>query len=248
MHFNQLVNNPRKLRSLCTNFKLQTVALGGHGFKTLWGLNSVCLESRDLKIRRRRRQRERHKSNSFNNHARVSRFSVHFFAVTARLRNFLPLSELGSWFLGIQLSKGLPTLILTKLVTWSNRDEDWKNANSHFQRSSPSSDLKVPSVSSCSGDSIKSLEHVSHLWYAFFWPVAVVVSKGAFCAWFVKRRLGYAYFTKIEIKNRNPSCRKVGLTCPLPRGINTCGLDVAVPWLTIGDPLKDMILNKGRNK
>ena len=140
MHFNQLVNNPRKLRSLCTNFKLQTVALGGHGFKTLWGLNSVCLESRDLKIRRRRRQRERHKSNSFNNHARVSRFSVHFFAVTARLRNFLPLSELGSWFLGIQLSKGLPTLILTKLVTWSNRDEDWRTRIHIF------SDRRLPRI------------------------------------------------------------------------------------------------------
>ena len=46
--------------------------------------------NRDLKIRRRRPQRERHKSNRFNNQnnnfARASRFFVHFFAVTARLR------------------------------------------------------------------------------------------------------------------------------------------------------------------
>ena len=72
----------------------------------------------DLKIRWRRRQRERRKNNTFNNQndnfARASRFFVHFFAVTARLRrenakfhvvqrkdvhkrrqNFLPLSELG---------------------------------------------------------------------------------------------------------------------------------------------------------
>ena len=46
--------------------------------------------TRVLKIRRRRRQRERHKSNWFNlqnnNFALASRFFVHFFAVTARLR------------------------------------------------------------------------------------------------------------------------------------------------------------------
>ena len=45
---------------------------------------------RDLKIRQRRRQRELHKSNRFNNQnnnfAGASRFFVHFFAVTARLR------------------------------------------------------------------------------------------------------------------------------------------------------------------
>ena len=83
----------------------------------------------------------------------------------------------------------------------------------------------------------------------FVFAVAVVLSKGAFCPSLVKRRLGYAHLTKMKIKkNRKLSCRKVSLTCPLPRGINTCGLDVAVPWLTIGDPLKDMILNKGRNK
>ena len=53
-------------------------------------LVAVAVVIRDLKIRRRRRQRERHKSNRFNwqnnNFARVSRFFVHFFAVTARLR------------------------------------------------------------------------------------------------------------------------------------------------------------------
>ena len=45
---------------------------------------------RDFKMPRRRRQRERQKSNRLkrqnNNSARASRFFVHFFAVTARLR------------------------------------------------------------------------------------------------------------------------------------------------------------------
>ena len=45
---------------------------------------------RDFKIQRRRRQRGRQKSNRFNNQnnnfARASRFFVHFFAVTVRLR------------------------------------------------------------------------------------------------------------------------------------------------------------------
>ena len=36
------------------------------------------------------------------------------------------------WFLGIQFKESSPTL--TKLVTWSNRNEDWKKANSLFQR------------------------------------------------------------------------------------------------------------------
>ena len=50
------------------------------------------LPNRELKIRRRRRQRQRelHKSNRFNdqnnNFARASRFFVHFFADTVRLR------------------------------------------------------------------------------------------------------------------------------------------------------------------
>ena len=52
----------------------------------------VDSDIRHLKIRRRRRQRQRgrQKSNRFNiqnkNFARASRFFVHFFAVTARLR------------------------------------------------------------------------------------------------------------------------------------------------------------------
>ena len=49
-----------------------------------------CQLSRDFQQRRRRRQRERQKSNRFieqnNQFARASRFFVHFFAVTARLR------------------------------------------------------------------------------------------------------------------------------------------------------------------
>ena len=35
------------------------------------------------------------------------------------------------WFWGIQLWEGSPTF---DKVTWSNRDKDWKNANSLFQR------------------------------------------------------------------------------------------------------------------
>ena len=41
-------------------------------------------DNRDLKIGRRRRRRQRERQN--NNFARTSRFFVHFFAVTARLR------------------------------------------------------------------------------------------------------------------------------------------------------------------
>ena len=45
---------------------------------------------RDFKIQRHGRQQERQKNNRFdkqnNNFARASRFFVHFFAVTARLR------------------------------------------------------------------------------------------------------------------------------------------------------------------
>ena len=48
----------------------------------------------------------------------ISRFTEE---VLKRQRNFLSASELGYDS-------------LTKLVTWSNRDEDWKNANSLFQR------------------------------------------------------------------------------------------------------------------
>ena len=52
--------------------------------------NPITVDIRDLKIQRRRQQRGRQKSNRFNNQnnnfARASRFFVHFFAVTARLR------------------------------------------------------------------------------------------------------------------------------------------------------------------
>ena len=85
---------------------------------------------RDLKIRRQRRRRERQKSNRFsnqnNNFARASRFFVHFFAVTARLRRenaqfhvvlrkhtrddeIFSLSLNLDMFLGIQLYESSPT-------------------------------------------------------------------------------------------------------------------------------------------
>jgi len=105
--------------------------------------------------RRQWRQRKRQKSNKFNNQnnnfAGASRFIVHFFAVTARVtttwkclisrftdevhmrqRNFPFLSELGYGSNEFNLRR--VHLHLTKLETWSNRDEDWKNANSLFQR------------------------------------------------------------------------------------------------------------------
>ena len=43
-------------------------------------------DNRDLKIGRRRRRRRRQRERQNNNFARTSRFFVHFFAVTARLR------------------------------------------------------------------------------------------------------------------------------------------------------------------
>ena len=53
-----------------------------------------CFDVRELKQRRRRRQRERQKNNWFglanNNFARASRFFVHFFVVTVRLRREMP--------------------------------------------------------------------------------------------------------------------------------------------------------------
>ena len=59
-------------------------------FSWLHRRGGTLIDNMDLKIRQRRRQRERHKSNRFNNQnnnfARASRFFVHFFAVTARLR------------------------------------------------------------------------------------------------------------------------------------------------------------------
>ena len=52
--------------------------------------------------------------------------------VHKRRRNFLSLSELG--YDSLEFNFRRVRLHLTKLVTWSNRDENWKNANSLFQR------------------------------------------------------------------------------------------------------------------
>ena len=68
--------------------------------------------------------------------------------VPKRRRNFPSLCELG--YSSSEFNFKRVCLNLTKLGTWSNRDEDWKNANSLFQRQfslpAPSSDLKVPNV------------------------------------------------------------------------------------------------------
>ena len=54
-------------------------------------LKSFLTECREIKQRRRRRQRERQKRDRFTlankSFARTSRFFVHFFALTARLRH-----------------------------------------------------------------------------------------------------------------------------------------------------------------
>ena len=52
--------------------------------------------------------------------------------VHKRRRNFLSLSELE--YGSEEFTFRRVNLRLKKLVTWSNRDEDWKNANSLFQR------------------------------------------------------------------------------------------------------------------
>ena len=61
---------------------------GGSGSRALFVMLVVGIK--DFKMPRRRRQRERQKGNRLNkqniNSARASRFFVHFFAVTARLR------------------------------------------------------------------------------------------------------------------------------------------------------------------
>ena len=61
-----------------------------HSVRLRKALNSALHETRDFKMPRRRRQRERQKSNWLNkqnnNSARASRFFVHFFTVTTRLR------------------------------------------------------------------------------------------------------------------------------------------------------------------
>ena len=61
-----------------------------HEMRLRKALNSALHETRDFETPRRRRQQERQKSNWLNkqnnNSARASRFFVHFFTVTARLR------------------------------------------------------------------------------------------------------------------------------------------------------------------
>ena len=121
-------------------------------------LKSSCVSprphNRDLKIRPRRRQREHHKSNRFNQQNNNFCTCITLFCkflcrhcttttwkclisrrteeVCKRRRNFLSLSELGygSWEFNFRRVR----LHLTKLATWTNRHEDWKNANSLFQR------------------------------------------------------------------------------------------------------------------
>ena len=109
---------------------------------------------RDFKMSRRRRQRDRQKSNKLNrqnnNNARAWRFFVHFFAVTARLRreNAYNFTSYGgrkqttakfsfsfwTWIGFLGIGSKTVHLLLTKYMSWSNRDRDWKNANSLFKR------------------------------------------------------------------------------------------------------------------
>ena len=104
----------------------------------------------DFKMPRRRRKQKRQKSNGLNkqnnnvtllctflcSHSRtttgkclISRFMGD---VNKRRLNFLPLSEFdyGSKEFGSKRVR----LHLTKLMSWSNRDRDWKNANSLSKR------------------------------------------------------------------------------------------------------------------
>ena len=112
-----------------------------------WRHNNV---NRDLKIRLRRRQRERHKQQFHTCITLFCTFLCRYCTTTTwkclisrctegrteevhkRRRNFLSLSELE--YGSLEFNFGRVRLPLTKLVTWSNRDEDWKNANSLFQR------------------------------------------------------------------------------------------------------------------
>ena len=126
----------------------------GKGFSSSFIPNAVpgptLKHNRDIKIRRRRRQRGCQKSNRFNNQhnnfARASRFFVHFFAVTARLRRenawfhvlqrkYTSNDEISSLYLNLDMVLRNSTLGgFDKVSDLSNRDEDWKNANSLFQR------------------------------------------------------------------------------------------------------------------
>ena len=78
----------RTLTVIIKNILLNS--LSNHQFSPLQRGPRWVSNKRDLKIPRRRRQRELQKSNRFdqqnNNFAHASRFFVHFFASTARLR------------------------------------------------------------------------------------------------------------------------------------------------------------------
>ena len=78
----------RTLTVIIKNILLNS--LSNHQFSLFHRGHRWVSNKRDLKIPRRRRQRELQKSNRFdqqnNNFAHASRFFVHFFASTARLR------------------------------------------------------------------------------------------------------------------------------------------------------------------
>ena len=80
-----------KRTNLTTKPRFENLAIGQARFQICEHLRyRRRVFIRDFKMSRRRRQRDRQKSNKVkrqnNNNARVSRFFVHFFAVTARLR------------------------------------------------------------------------------------------------------------------------------------------------------------------
>ena len=86
----RVTTGPRSLLKLTDTAPRAPITTGIAMYFRMRQTFATSFFNRDLKIRRRRRQRELQKSNGFdwqnNNVARASRFFVHFFAVTARLR------------------------------------------------------------------------------------------------------------------------------------------------------------------
>ena len=116
------------------------------------GLNRLITRAnRKLKQRSRRRQRERQKPSRFrlanNNFARASRFFVHFFAFTARLRyesaKLLVLWRtwtktndfifLEPWYSLLEFNSRIVCQQLTNWTRWNKRDKVWCSANSLFK-------------------------------------------------------------------------------------------------------------------
>ena len=107
------------------------------------------MRDEDLKQRRRRRQRERQKSDRFrlakkrNKSARASRFFVHCFTVTARLRREIPrfMEDVKMWTDRVfydstpekQKQKQKNCKHLTNWTRCNNRDKFWSSATWLFK-------------------------------------------------------------------------------------------------------------------